>query len=48
MASHTQITAKKRHQKKSKAGRRRKNAQSKKSTLNATELFACIDEASKK
>lgn len=48
MASHTQITGKKRRQKKSKQGRKRKNAQSKKSTFSAVELFACLDNADKK
>ena len=48
MASHTQITKKKRRQNKSKQGRKRKNSQSKKSTLNAVEFFACLDTTDKK
>ncbi len=48
MASHTQVTGIKRHQKKSKQGRKRKNLLSKKSTSSAKELFACIDEPAKK
>ncbi len=48
MASNTQITRKKRRQKKSKMGRKRKNSQSKKSTLNKVELFAEVDAAKQK
>ena len=44
MASNTRITAAKRRAKLKKAGRKRKNAQSKKSTLTEKELFEGIPE----
>jgi hypothetical protein len=47
MASNTKATTVKRKNKHEKAGRRRKNAQAKKSTVSKVELFAALGEPGK-